>query len=713
MKFNFIRRKLLTIFFLLFLQFYSSQCHYLLHMYDSYGDGWNGAYLEVKMNGVHVGDYDCDASYTLDSVYSFNGALMDFIFHSGNWDSEITFTILDPLGDTIIDGPAPDDLDNLSHVSNSVCPASSCVNPSALNANNITVSSADLSWAPGLMDSIWNLEWGLSGFTQGTGNVINNLSNPNFFLSALNANTSYDFYVQAVCDSGNLSIWSGPYNFNTVQGNGTCGIFTVELYDSWGDGWNGGFLEILVNGNNVQTITVQQGSGPDQFYISVDSSDIVDLIYSPGGWPEENSYIVYDHNNGLVVSQMGSGSSGPPSTIGLIACPNCQPPDSLFVSNITADSALLSWNSSSAIIGGSWNIEWGTTGFLLGNGSLISNVSVPSQLLTGLSSFTTYDFYVQENCAQNGSSNWSVPYSFSTPPVDGTCGMYTVVLYDSFGDGWNGGFLDININNNIIQTITLTDGAGPEYFDFPVDSGDIVSLIYSSGDWSNENSYKLYDENSNIIANQSGSLSSGPLSTIGLIACEDSASQANCGLLRVELYDEYCDGWSIYGASIDVIIDGVNTQNIALSSGCGPATFLFPVDSGSIVDLEYSTTYQNEHSYMVYDQFGVLIYDKTSIANNYNGPTSTYGIQLCDLTTSIIKSGNDILIYPNPSNDKVYIESNIVFTEIVVTDIIGQVIYHMKNPNCTELSISHIPKGNYILELINKQKTYKKRIIKY
>ena len=30
-------------------------CHCKLYMYDSYGDGWNGVYLEVTMNGSFVG----------------------------------------------------------------------------------------------------------------------------------------------------------------------------------------------------------------------------------------------------------------------------------------------------------------------------------------------------------------------------------------------------------------------------------------------------------------------------------------------------------------------------------------------------------------------------------------------------------------------------------------------------------------------------------
>ena len=271
----------------------------------------------------------------------------------------------------------------------------------------------------------------------------------------------------------------------------------------------------------------------------------------------------------------------------------------------------------------------------MGSGTTISNLTISSHLLTGLSSFT-YDFYVQEDCSQNGSSYWAGPYSFTTLPLPGTCGMYTVGLSDSWGDGWNGGFLDINVNNNIILSVTLDNGNGPEFFDFPVDSGDVVSLIYNSGSWADENSYELFDENNNIIASQAGSNGSGPLSTFGLIACNNLLSQGNCGLLKVELFDDYCDGWTIYGASMDLIIDGSAVYTMSLSSGCGPETFLFPVDSGAIVDLVYSTIYQNEHSYKVYDQFGALIHEKTSAANNGNGPESTYGIQLCDSPQIII-----------------------------------------------------------------------------
>ena len=70
-------------------------------------------------------------------------------------------------------------------------------------------------------------------------------------------------------------------------------------------------------------------------------------------------------------------------------------------------------------------------------------------------------FMYKKNCGLNGSSYWSGPFSFATLPVPGTCGMYTLSLSDSWGDGWNGGYLDINVNNIVIQSVTLMNGNGP------------------------------------------------------------------------------------------------------------------------------------------------------------------------------------------------------------------------------------------------------------
>ena len=106
-------------------------------MQDSWGDGWNSARIDATMNGLFVGSYECFGSSTIDSVYSFSGAQMDFTFYSGAFDNEITFSITDPQGNVLYNGPAPGNLDNILHTSNSSCPPQSpCVNPISWTTDN-------------------------------------------------------------------------------------------------------------------------------------------------------------------------------------------------------------------------------------------------------------------------------------------------------------------------------------------------------------------------------------------------------------------------------------------------------------------------------------------------------------------------------------------------------------------------------------------------
>ncbi len=517
-----------------------AQCHYILNMNDSYGDGWNGARLDVTMNGVFVGSYECFGSSTIDSVYSFSGAQMDFTFYSGNWDSEITFSITDPQGNILYNGPAPSNLDNILHTSNSTCPPqSSCINPVSLNAYNITLNSADISWNAGSsLDSLWNVEWGLSGFIQGSGTSVNGSTLSNVSLNGLNSFTQYDFYVQTDCDSNGLSIWSGPFTFTTNTIEGTCGSFQIELNDQYGDGWNGGSLDIELNGIILQNITLLNGAGPELISFPVDSGDIINLVYNPGDWPEENWYEVFDNNGILIYTRLPigfpAGNGGPPSTYGLKACPTCLSPNNLSVTNISSNSADLQWNT--AIAGNLCNVEWGISNFVLGSGSLQNNINSSSLLLTNLNSGTAYDFYVQEICVANDNSSWEGPFTFSTIPSPGSCGLFEIVLTDTYGDGWNGGYINVNINTINYSSITLLDGSGPESTSLPLDSGDWVSIIYSPGDWPEENAYEVYDNNNILIASESGSVSSGPNSTYNLVACDNLSNLKENSSDKISVY---------------------------------------------------------------------------------------------------------------------------------------------------------------------------------
>ena len=82
--------------------------------------------------------------------------------------------------------------------------------------SNITDSSADLSWSFTGNNS-FNLEYGPSGFIQGTGTgaqagtTISGISAP-YTLTGLSPVSTYDYYVENVCNPGT---WYGPFTFTT------------------------------------------------------------------------------------------------------------------------------------------------------------------------------------------------------------------------------------------------------------------------------------------------------------------------------------------------------------------------------------------------------------------------------------------------------------------------------------------------------------------
>lgn len=57
------------------------------------------------------------------------------------------------------------------------------------------------------------MEYGLNGFTPGTGTVINGANSNPYSIIGLTPETQYQFYVQADCQAGGTSDWSYPLGF--------------------------------------------------------------------------------------------------------------------------------------------------------------------------------------------------------------------------------------------------------------------------------------------------------------------------------------------------------------------------------------------------------------------------------------------------------------------------------------------------------------------
>ncbi len=74
-------------------------------------------------------------------------------------------------------------------------------------------------------------------------------------------------------------------------------VFTVNLHDTFGDGWNGNSITITVNGVAVLTnITVATGSDAT-YTFNANTGDVVVVTYNAGGsWQSENEYTITNPN---------------------------------------------------------------------------------------------------------------------------------------------------------------------------------------------------------------------------------------------------------------------------------------------------------------------------------------------------------------------------------------------------------------------------------
>jgi hypothetical protein len=95
----------------------------------------------------------------------------------------------------------------------------------------------------------------------------------------------------------------------------------------------------------------------------------------------------------------------------LSVIPECDAPDSLSATGITANSADLSWSGSG--LGGSWQIMLGNSGFDTAGATPVT-VGANPHTWTNLSPSTTYEWYIKSNCDYGTSSEWVGPHSFTT-----------------------------------------------------------------------------------------------------------------------------------------------------------------------------------------------------------------------------------------------------------------------------------------------------------
>jgi hypothetical protein len=77
------------------------------------------------------------------------------------------------------------------------------------------------------------------------------------------------------------------------------------------------------------------------------------------------------------------------------------------------------------------------------------------------------------------------------------CCDFNLSMNDSYGDGWNGATLEVFVNNNSVGVFSAQNYASSAVFQ--ACNGDVIVLNYTPGDYENENSYQLFNQNWNLL----------------------------------------------------------------------------------------------------------------------------------------------------------------------------------------------------------------------
>ncbi len=305
--------------------------------------------------------------------------------------------------------------------------------------------------------------------------------------------------------------------------------YQIDLYDAFGDTWNGGSLDVLVDGvvvldNITNNLTPYPSYGPVTYFFNVPTGGEITTVFTAGGWPEENYYYIYD-SEGNQVWATPIWSQPPNIMPGQLygTCPQTGSVDgyvfnydglaianaNIFVENgPTTTSGPDGYYLLENVNGGSTTIACAKAGYntAIDVVPVVAGETVyhefhltqPNMVVNPLNIEETLnpnEYYTTSlNVLNNGNGplDWQATINLLTMPIL-PC-EYSISLYDTFGDGWNGGSLDVLLNGVVVlDNITLSTGLGPVTFYFTVISGDQITTVFTPGSWAGEPYYYIYN----------------------------------------------------------------------------------------------------------------------------------------------------------------------------------------------------------------------------
>jgi subtilisin family serine protease len=549
----------------------------------------------------------------------------------------------------------------LSFTTLATCPA-----PVNLNVSQVTAGSANISWDQVGEETIWQLAWGPVGFNpDNSGTFVDGLTDTDYLLENLESVTSYDVYVRAYCGQDDESLWAGPVSFTTI-----CDIFTLpftEAFDgnsvecwsfpigqgNWGFGstypppssqsgtphatfnWSPsqvGYSYALTSPlfdalNAEETVKVDYVL----FLNNYDSDNLEQMSVEYKAFEDEEWILLENYTNeGLAGNDVEfveealvlAGMQGQLFQIRFRAhgqnsfsingwslddvtlyqeYTECFEPVSLSVSNITTTSAELDWVSAGTEV--MWHVLWGETGFNPATeGNLIEGVTEKPLLLENLQQNTSYEFYVKAICSAEQQSDWAGPEGFTTEIA-----TYTMTItYE--GPGMTDPEGDVTVEHGSDLTIQLDHVLGGHIQDVTLDGESVMDQVVD---------FQLTVEN--------------------ITSDHEIHAVFALNQYEIELTAEPAHGGTVIGGGIYEHYSEVTIQAI-------------PAENFIFVNWT-----EGDYVWSEEEEFELYIMGPLHLVANFQDVTSV----------ELIPGLTEILIYPNPAQDKLWIE----FDQRQATDV--------------------------------------------
>jgi Secretion system C-terminal sorting domain/GEVED domain/Fibronectin type III domain len=352
-----------------------------------------------------------------------------------------------------------------------------CPAPISLGANTLTTTGANVTWSPVGTETAWDIQYGVTGFTLGSGTIVTDVAASNYTLSGLASGTVHQFYVRANCASED-SLWAGPFSFATV-----C-LPVTEFYESFDTTTAsfGGPLPICWSkGGSASNVYLQSGSNfpmsaPNRLYMFSDSDDsietfagmplvsnlqadthrlrftayctVADRVIQVGYLTDPNDVATYQYlDEFLMPSTQITSASQFVLTPGALPAgvqrlvfrnvtapgeaaeiyiddvrweviPTCIEPSNPSVSNVLGTSASVEWVAQTPAPAQGYEYYLSTsstspTDATVATGSVAAGVTTLN--LTTLTPVTNYFIWVRSVCSATSKSVWTLPAAFTTP----------------------------------------------------------------------------------------------------------------------------------------------------------------------------------------------------------------------------------------------------------------------------------------------------------